>query len=77
MIGAISTVCAMTIPAGVNSQPSAPSGPLRDSSRYTTSPTTTGGNPMAAFSTTMTGWRQRPRAQVLLSLKRQANACGK
>ena len=32
-IGVISTVCAMTIAVGVNSRPSAPSGPARDSSR--------------------------------------------
>ena len=33
MIGQIRIVCAMTIAAGVNRMPSAPSGPARDSSR--------------------------------------------
>ncbi len=33
MIGATSTVCAMTIARGVNRRPNSPSGPERDSSR--------------------------------------------
>src|SRR5690625_269832 len=48
----------MTMAVGVNSKPYDPSGPARDSVRYTASPTTTGGNPMKALSTTMS--RLRP-----------------
>ena len=59
MIGVISSVCAITMPAGVNSHPSDPNTPLRDSSRYTTKPTTTGGKPIDALSTTTIGTRSR------------------
>ncbi len=48
-MGTISTVCATIIAAGVNSSPSTPNGPERDSSRNTTSPTTTGGSPIRVF----------------------------
>ena len=44
----------MIIAAGVNKNPSPPMGPERDSIRYTTSPATTGGSPISAFTTTMT-----------------------
>ena len=42
--GTTSTVCATTIAWKLNIQPRKPSGPERDSSRYTTSPTTTDGS---------------------------------
>ena len=64
MIGAIRIVCATTIAAGVNRMPNVPSGPARDSNRYTTSPTTTGGNPISALSSTVSACRpgKRPTA---------------
>ena len=40
----------MTIAVGVNKMPQAPSGPARDSSRYTASPTTTEGSASSVFS---------------------------
>ena len=54
MIGKISNVWAITIAGGVKSNPSDPSGPARESSRYTTNPTTTGGRPINAFIATST-----------------------
>src|ERR1041385_2631671 len=64
MIGRIRIVWATTIAEGVKRIPSAPSGPARESKRYTSNPTTTGGKPMSAFSTTITVWRpgKRPTA---------------
>ena len=46
---------------GVYSRPNTPSGPARDSSRYTPRPTTTGGRPISAFRKTMTGARPGKR----------------
>ena len=43
MIGATSTVCAITMACGVNKMPHDPRGPERDSKRNIASPTTTGG----------------------------------
>ena len=64
MIGRIRIACATTIAEGVNRIPSAPNGPARESKRYTSSPTTTGGRPMSAFSSTITVCRpgKRPTA---------------
>ena len=62
MIGRMSRVCAMTIAGGVNSSPYWPSGPARDSNRYTTSPTTTGGSPINALSRTTKACRPGKRA---------------
>ena len=64
MIGVMRMVCAMIIAVGVNRIPSAPNGPARDSSKYTTSPTTTGGNPIIALSSTVSVCRpgKRPTA---------------
>ena len=59
MIGVTSTVCAITIASGVNSRPNGPSGPERESNRKTDSPTTTGGKPIRALSTTTSGSRPR------------------
>src|SRR3954451_22707528 len=59
MIGIARMVCAITIAAGVNSNASEPSGPERDSARYSTSPTTTGGNPKNALIRTTTSRRPR------------------
>ncbi len=50
MIGRTMMLWAMIMAAGVNRRPIGPSGPARDNSRYTTSPTTTGGRPMSALS---------------------------
>ena len=55
--GVTRIACATTIAAGVNSRPSGPNGPERESKRYTTRPTTTAGRPMKAFSTATTTWR--------------------
>jgi len=46
MMGKISSACATIIAAGVNRMPNAPNGPARDSNRYTSRPTTTGGSPI-------------------------------
>ena len=48
-IGSASTVCARIIASGVNSRPRNPSGPERDSSRYSARPTTAGGRPSSAL----------------------------
>jgi hypothetical protein len=45
-----------------NSQPRNPSGPVRDSTRYTTSPTTTEGTARAVFNNASTAVRPRKRA---------------
>jgi len=52
-------VCAITIAVGVNSSASEPSGPERESARYSTRPTTTGGNPKNALIKTTTSRRPR------------------
>src|SRR6267154_1345795 len=65
MIGRIRIACATTITEGVNRIPSAPSGPARESKRYTSSPTTTGGRPMSAFSNTITVCRPRKRPTAI------------
>ena len=65
MIGATRTVCAITMACGVNSRPHEPSGPERDSVRKTASPTTTGGRPISALSTTMTASRPRKRVSAI------------
>src|SRR5665647_1071986 len=52
MIGTIRMVWAITMAVGVNKMPNPPSGPDRDSRRYTASPTTTGGSPISALSST-------------------------
>lgn len=57
IIGRIRRACAMIIAAGVNKIPRSPSGPERDSRRYTAKPTTTGGNPMKALTSTTTAPR--------------------
>ena len=54
MIGRIRIDWAMTIAEGVKSIPRGPSGPARESKRYTSSPTTTSGKPISALSTTIT-----------------------
>ena len=64
MMGKINSACATIIAAGVNRMPSAPNGPARDSSRYTSSPTTTGGRPIMPFSTAMTACRPGKRASA-------------
>ena len=42
----------MIIAIGVNNKPRVPSGPARESTRYTIRPTTTGGRPIKAFKRT-------------------------
>ena len=64
MIGKISTACATIIAAGVNRIPREPNGPARDSSRYTNSPTTTGGRPIKPFSNAITPCRPGKRASA-------------
>ncbi len=54
--------CASTIALKLNSHPSDPSGPLRDSSKYTTSPTTTDGTASKVLSTASTAPRPANRA---------------
>ena len=61
MIGVTRMVCATIIACGVNRMPNEPSGPERDSNRYTASPTTTGGSPISAFRTTIAASRPRNR----------------
>ena len=56
-MGITSSVCAITIAPGVKRMPQEPSGPARESSRYTTRPTTTEGRPSRAFITTITARR--------------------
>src|SRR5882762_5164556 len=65
MIGRIRIACAKIIAEGVKRIPSAPRGPARESRRYTSSPTTTGGKPMSAFSNTTTVCRPRKRPTAL------------
>ncbi len=55
----------MIIACGVKRIPQEPSGPERDKSRNTASPTTTGGRPMSAFSTTITASRPRKRVSAI------------
>ena len=43
MSGTTNTVCAITMAVGVKSKPHSPSGPERDSNKYTSKPTTTEG----------------------------------
>src|SRR5438093_22772 len=64
-IGRIRIDCAKTIAAGVKRIPNAPRGPARESKRYTSSPTTTGGRPMTAFSTTITACRPGKRLTAI------------
>ena len=45
-MGKIKITCAIIIEVGENSNPRVPKGPDLDSKRYTTRPTTTGGNPI-------------------------------
>src|SRR6266852_584509 len=52
-------VCAMTIAAGVKSRAREPRGPERERARYSTRPTTTGGNPKNALIKTTTDRRPR------------------
>ena len=54
-------IWASTMPRGVNSQPSPPSGPLRDSSKSTAKPTTTGGSPIPVYRITVISPRIRIR----------------
>ena len=49
MIGKIRMVCANIMAWGVNKIPKFPSGPARESSKYTSSPTTTGGKPISVL----------------------------
>jgi hypothetical protein len=65
MIGATRIVCAITMACGVNKRPHDPSGPERDSDRNTASPTTTGGSPISALSTTITTSRPRKRLRAI------------
>jgi hypothetical protein len=51
-IGKASVAWAIIIAAGVNNRLSLPSGPECDNSRYSASPTTTGGRPKSALATT-------------------------
>ena len=70
----------MTMAVGVNRMPQEPSGPERDSSRYTTKPTTTEGSASKVFSTPTTKpWpgkrttaNQAPRASPMPAPSRQA-----
>ena len=59
--GTTSTTCATTMAWKVNIQPRKPSGPLRDSSRYTSSPTTTEGSASSVLSSVSTTLRPRKR----------------
>ena len=52
-------VCAITIAVGVKSSAREPSGPERERARYSTRPTTTGGNPKNALIKTTTSRRPR------------------
>ena len=67
MIGATSTVCAMTMACGVNKSPKEPSGPERDNSRKIAKPTTTGGNPIIAFSATIAPSRPGKRVSAIIA----------
>ena len=60
--GSTSRVWAITIALNVKSHPRAPKGPLRDSSRYTTSPTTTEGTASMVLSNASTAPRPANRA---------------
>src|SRR5262245_27658951 len=51
----------MIIALGVNKTPNCPKGPDRDNSKYTTSPTTTGGRPSSAFTMTIKALRPGKR----------------
>src|SRR6266436_67800 len=59
MMGIANIVCAMTIAAGVKSRAREPRGPERERARYSTRPTTTGGNPKNALIKTTTDRRPR------------------
>ena len=60
--GSTRIVCATIIAVGVNRMPSEPSGPARDSSRYTTSPTTTEGSASSVLSVAIAALRPGTRA---------------
>jgi hypothetical protein len=64
MIGSTSSAWAMIIAGGLNRRPRLPSGPERDNRRNTARPTTTGGSPMKALSTTMTAARPGNRTSA-------------
>src|SRR5215207_1058932 len=64
MIGNTRMACATTMACGVNSSPSEPSGPERDSRRNTPKPTTTGGSPMQALTNTVSAVRPGKRASA-------------
>ena len=59
MIGVARIVCAITMAVGVKSSERKPSGPERERARYSTRPTTTGGNPKNALIKTTTSRRPR------------------
>ena len=63
-IGVIRTAWAMIMACGVNRMPRLPSGPERDSSRNTTSPTTTGGRPMQPLRITISASRPGNRVRA-------------
>ncbi len=63
MIGMARMVCAITIAVGVNSSAKEPSGPERERARYSTRPTTTGGNPKNALIRTTIS--RRPRKEQI------------
>jgi hypothetical protein len=58
-MGIARVACAITLAIGVKSNSRKPSGPERDSARYSTNPTTTGGRPKNAL--TRTTIIRRPR----------------
>ena len=66
----ISIVWAMIMAVGVNSQPSPPSGPERESARNTISPATTGGSPISPLTSTnpLSAGRMPLRASIRVDL---------
>ncbi len=72
-MGATRMVWAMTIAVGVKRMPKAPRGPARDSSRYTSNPTTTLGSPSKALSTTISVLPPREAADRDYRTERQAD----
>src|SRR6185312_1532235 len=65
MIGATKTVCATIMACGVNRIPHEPSGPERDNVRKIANPTTTGGSPISALSTTIAPSRPGKRINAM------------
>jgi hypothetical protein len=63
MIGIARIVCAITMAVGVKSRAREPSGPERERAKYSTRPTTTGGNPKNALIKTTIN--RRPRKAII------------